>query len=75
MIEQYMIRVKRPWPGVKKGDEIKVTARRKVQLVRGGFAVLVEETKAEAPAKPAAKPKSRAKPKAKKTLTLKKDDK
>ena len=49
MITQYEVRVRRPWPGVKKGEVIKVNGRRKVQLVRGGFAVVVEEGKQEAP--------------------------
>lgn len=48
MITEYEVRVRRSWPGVKKGQVIKVNGRRKVQLVRGGFAVLVEEAKQEA---------------------------
>ena len=55
MITEYEIRVRRPWrPGMKKGDVIKVSARLKVQYVRGGFAELVEQAKQEAAAPEAA---------------------
>lgn len=56
MITDYEIRVIRPWsPGVKKGQILKVNARRKVQLVRGGFAESVEKTPAPVAVKPAKK--------------------
>ncbi len=49
MITEYEIRVRRPWrPGMKKGDLLKVSARQKVQYVRGGFAELVGRAKQEA---------------------------
>lgn len=50
MITEYEVRVVRPWgPGIKKGDIINVSARRKVQLVRGRFAEVVEKPAEEKP--------------------------
>ena len=65
MITEYEVRVRRPWRlGVKKGDILKVNSRHKVQLVRGGFADLVENVD-----EPSAPDPVNAKPV---TLTLKK---
>ena len=51
MMTEYEVRVRRSWkPGVKKGDILKVNSRHKVQLVRGGFAELIEN--ADEPAAP-----------------------
>ena len=57
MIENYEVRVRRPWVGVKRGQVIKVNNRRRQQLIKMGMVVAVEP---EAPAQKVAPVKKRA---------------
>ena len=55
-----MLRVLRPWPGVRRGDEVYIEYPRSENLVRGGFAERVAKKEPAKPRKGSTRPQPSA---------------